>query len=148
MFAKYQKRQRQQQAFDKDNITLTKAGVTYNVYDKIQEAREDTEILPTLKKYGCIEGHIKVDADKLYNDFTAYSDLRGVLEQKKQAEAMFYALPLDVRQSFNNNISQFTSGGEAWLKARVAEGDKRFINKEAVTAVVASEAVVAQAEEA
>lgn len=130
---KFQKwREKKAQHFDKDNITLTKAGITYNVYDKIQEAREDTEIMATLIKYGCIEGHIKVDAGKLYDDFTKYSDLRGVLEQKKAAENMFYNLPLDVRQSFNNNIDDFTKNGKEWLQNRIKEKDKRFVNAESI----------------
>ena len=131
---KYQKwRERKAQTFDKENIKITKAGKTYNVYQAIQEAREDTEIMPTLKKYGCIEGHMTVDAGKMFDDFTKYNDLRGVLEQKKQAEQMFYSLPADIRNSFNNDINQFTKNGKEWLNNRIAEKDKRFINVKPIT---------------
>ena len=45
-------RKRMAQDFNKEEITVTKAGKEINVYNFIQENREDTEIYPTLEKYG------------------------------------------------------------------------------------------------
>lgn len=111
---------RYSQSFDKDKITLTKAGVTFNVYDKIQEAREDTEIIPTLKKYGCIpvQGY---DSASLYQDFTQAQDLRGVLDRKIAAENAFYQLPIEVRREFDNNIDRFMKEGEKYLKNKIEQ---------------------------
>lgn len=114
------RRKRASQSFDKENITLTKAGKTFNVYDKIQEGREDTEIYPTLEKYGCID-RMMLDHQGIYDDFTKYGELRDIKEQQKLANQMFYDLPLDVRQKFNNDISVFMKDGEKFVKKMVDE---------------------------
>lgn len=106
------------QSFDADNITLTKAGKTFNVYDKIQEGREDTEIYPTLEKYGCID-RMMLDHQGIYDDFTKYGNLRDIKEQQRMANQMFYDLPLEVRQKFNNDISVFMKDGEKYMKKLV-----------------------------
>lgn len=114
------RRKRATQSFDKEKITLTKAGKTFNVYDKIQEGREDTEIYPTLEKYGCID-RMMLDHQGIYDDFTKYGELRDIKEQQKLANQMFYDLPLDVRQKFNNDISVFMKDGEKFVKKMVDE---------------------------
>lgn len=111
-------RQRAQQSFDKDNIKIKKAGQEYNVYEKIQEGREDTEIYPTLEKYGCID-RMMLDHQGIYDDFTKYGELRGIKEQQKMAEQMFYNLPLETRQEFNNDINLFVKSGEKYVKKLV-----------------------------
>lgn len=114
-------RERHAQSFDKSKITLTKAGNTYNVYDKIQEAREDTEIYPTLEKYGCID-RLKLAGEPLYQDFTELQklgDARNILEFQKKAENMFYSMPTEDRSVFNNSIQQFVEKGESWLKEKI-----------------------------
>ncbi len=112
------RRKRATQSFDKEKITLTKAGKTFNVYDKIQEGREDTEIYPTLEKYGCID-RMMLDHQGIYDDFTKYGELRDIKEQQKLANQMFYDLPIDVRQKFNNDISVFMKDGEKFVKKMV-----------------------------
>lgn len=114
------RRKRAAQSFDKEKITLTKAGKTFNVYDKIQEGREDTEIYPTLEKYGCID-RMMLDHQGIYDDFTKYGELRDIKEQQKLANQMFYDLPIDVRQKFNNDISVFMKDGEKFVKKMVDE---------------------------
>lgn len=108
-------RKRKSQSFDKSQIFLTKAGKKFNVYDKIQEAREDTEIIPTLKKYGCID-RMELDHHAVYGDFTEYNDLRTLKDQQIKANNMFYNLPLETRQHFNNDINQFIKDGEKYVK--------------------------------
>lgn len=116
-------RERHCQSFDKSKITLKKANVEYNVYDKIQEAREDTEIEPTLKKYGCIPEKL-LNAQGVYDDFTQYADLRGIQDQAIKAKEMFYNLPLETRQKFNNNINTFVKEGKAYVEKIIEEERK------------------------
>lgn len=113
-------REKKSQKFDKSKITLTKAGKTYNVYDKIQEAREDTEIYPTLEKYGCID-RMMLDSQGVYADFQNFNDLRDLKDQQNMATNMFYNLPLETRKEFNNNINTFVKEGEKWLKNKIEE---------------------------
>lgn len=122
-------RERKSQNFKKEEIILTKAGKTFNVYDAIQEAREDTEIYPTLEKYGCID-RMMLDTQGIYGDFTTYKGLRELKEQQKLANQMFYNLPLEIRQTFNNDKNIFMKDGEKWLKNKIAEEAKIAAEKE------------------
>lgn len=131
-FKFYECRERTQQTFDKDKIELTKAGKTYNLYDKIQEAREDTEIYPTLEKYGCID-RMMLDVQGTYNDFTNFKGLRELKDQQAEANRMFYNLPTDTRQVFNNDINQFIKGGEKYLKKLIDEDIKKATEAEKIT---------------
>ncbi len=105
-------RKRMSQSFDKEKITLTMAGKTFNLYDKIQEGREDTEIYPTLEKYGCLPNEFKSDAEVMnylaghVQEFDKKYDLRDVSDQKIMAEKLFYNLPLNIRNKFDNDIKK------------------------------------------
>ena len=124
-------RERKAQKFDKSKITLTKAGKTFNVYDKIQEGREDTEIYPTLEKYGCID-RMMLNKQGVYADFQNFNDLRDLKDQQNMATNMFYNLPLETRKEFNNNINTFVKEGEKWLKNKI-EDEKPKIEVEKPT---------------
>lgn len=113
-------RERHSQSFDKEKISITKAGKTYNVYDFIQEGRDDTEIYPTLEKYGCID-KLKMDTQEVYNNFSKLSDMRDIIEQKKEADLIWENLPLEVRSEFGNNQQEFLRDGEKWLKSKLIE---------------------------
>lgn len=118
------------QDFDRKKITLTKAGRTFNVYDKIQEAREDTEIIPTLKKYGCIP-NIGMDSELAYQDFTTAKDLRGVLDRKIAAENAFYNLPIEVRREFDHSIDKFMQNGEKYITKKIEQEKAEAMNQAA-----------------
>lgn len=116
-------RKRHAQDFDKDNISLTKAGKTYNVYEAIQMAREDTEIYPTLEKYGCID-KLQLDvknAEQYYQDLRNIKDLRGMIDQQREAQTLWEALPLEVRQEFGHSMNEFSQKGEQWLQNKIKE---------------------------
>lgn len=126
-FTKYNYPKGDEQNFDKEKITITKAGKTYNVYDMIQEAREDTEIYATLEKYGCID-KMTLNAELMYGDFRNFLDLRGMQEQNIAAKNMWNNLPWEIRAKFGNNINEFVDKGEQWLKSQV---DKETTAKKA-----------------
>ncbi|QCS36102.1 minor capsid protein [Capybara microvirus Cap1_SP_124] len=116
-------RERKQQSFDKEKIFVEKCGKKINVYDMIQENREDTEIYPTLEKYGCID-KLMLNREELYEDFTEIQkmqDLRGVNDYKIAAENAFYKLPIEIRKEFDNNINKFTSKGAEYINKLKAE---------------------------
>ena len=117
------------QHFDKDKITLTKAGKTFNVYQSIQEAREDTEILPTLQKYGCIDRMI-TNHTQIIGDLTELSNLRSLHEMTKKSNEIWQSLPLEVRKEFNNNKNEFIDKGMDWAKRKVAEKKAKEENKD------------------
>lgn len=122
-------RKRMSQTFDKEKIVLKKAGETINVYDYIQSNREDTELKPTLEKYGCIPTQ-NIDLNKTAGDFTQLNDMRTMLEQQKKAVEMWNGLPIDVRQSFNNNINDFVENGEKWVQNKIKEAKQEELKKQ------------------
>lgn len=109
-------RERKQQSFDKENIFIKRNGKMVNLYQLIQEAREDTEPEQTLLKYGMLEGHIEMDNNKVISDFTEMDDMRGLLDKQIKAKEMFYSLPLETRQMFNNDINKFTKEGKEYVQ--------------------------------
>lgn len=125
-FEKFKWRERASQHFDKNKIVFEKNGKKINVYDFIQEGREDTEIYPTLEKYGCIDKMI-LNREDVYADYTELQKmqgLRGVKDFEIQAKTMFYNLPLEVRKEFDNDINKFTRGADNYI-AKLKEEDAK-----------------------
>lgn len=120
-------RERAQQNFDPEKITFKKNGKEINVYDFIQEGREDTEIYPTLEKYGCID-KMMLNREDVYADYTELQkmrDLRGVKDFENQAKTMFYNLPTEVRKEFDNDINKFTKNADKYIDKLKAEDAKK-----------------------
>lgn len=131
-----QRRQRNPQSFDKNTISLTKAGQTFNVYDKIQEGREDTEIYPTLQKYGCID-RMMLNKEDIYQDFKNFKNisLRDLKAQQQLANNMWQKLPLETRQKFNNDKNVFLKDGEKYIKQLIDEDLKNMEISKPITTV-------------
>lgn len=102
---------------------LIKAGKEFDVHEWIQSGREDTEIYPTLEKYGCID-RMKLDAEGIFGDFTEMSDLRGTIEKMEKADEMWRNLPLETREHFQNNKALFIEGGMEYVKNIIKEKQK------------------------
>lgn len=119
-------RERARQKFDAKKIFIEKSGKKINVYDMIQEAREDTEIYPTLEKYGCID-KMMLNREDVYADYTELQKLeglRGIKDYEIKAKNMFYSLPTEVRKEFDNDINKFTRGADDFIKKLKAEEEK------------------------
>lgn len=117
-FEKRNERTRAQQTFDREKITMKRAGKEINVYEFIQAAREDTEIYEVLEKYGCID-KIKRTDEELYADISSIQKLdglRGMVEQQRMAKEMFERLPLEVRKEFNNSLNEFSLKAPEYLQ--------------------------------
>lgn len=116
-FAKYGDRDRKQQAFDKEKITITKAGVTVNVYDQIQAANVDTNIYEVMKKYHLNEDEAvqflqeKGGEQGIFQDIRALQenikDIGDVMQTAQKAQEMFENLPNEVKQKYGNNLVNF-----------------------------------------
>ena len=116
-YAKRGERKKTQQAFDKEKITVTKAGKTYNVYDAIQEANVDTDIYEVMKKYHCVEDEaVKLMEERggtqgVYTDIVEIQeqckDLGDLLMLQKRAQDLFDALPAEVKLKYGNDLQSF-----------------------------------------
>lgn len=106
------------QTFDPEKNVINKKGQMINLYDFIQENREDTEIYPTLEKYGCLD-KIIVNKQQIYADFQELMGLREMHEQERKAQNLWESLPIDVRKEFANDRLNFMQNGEKWLKEQI-----------------------------
>lgn len=110
----------------KEEYKITQYGETYPMYDFIQDNRVDTEIIPTLEKYGVAKGMEKLkrydpeNAEKYYGDFRSIKgNFRNLLDQKIAAEKMWKSLPLNLRAKFGHSQKEFLEKGEKWLKSEM-----------------------------
>jgi len=114
------KRERKAQSYDPKSIFIERMGKKINLFDLIQESKEDSEITTCLKKYGCIEP-LGVDLKKTYENFIEIQDLRDIYDAKKRADQLWDTLPLEIKQEFNGNANEFMNKGEQWLKDKIAK---------------------------
>lgn len=106
------------------NPKLIKCGKEFDVREWINSGREDTEIYPTLEKYGCID-RMKLDVEGVFGDFTEMKDMRSLIEQAQKADEMWHNLPMEVREHFQNNKQLFVEGGEKYLKDIIESNKKQ-----------------------
>lgn len=108
------------------NPKIMRAGKELDVREWIDAGREDTELYPTLEKYGCIDRMI-VNKEQVFGDLTSIMGLRDSIEQMKQANQLWESLPLDFRKEFLNDKNEFMRNGMNYLKkkidAEIAEKD-------------------------
>lgn len=100
--------------FNKD-YTISRYGKDYNLYQMIQDAREDTEIYPTLYKYGSIK-RMEVDYNDIYDDLSAIGDLRNIQDLKIAADKAWAKVPTEVKNQFNNDKYLFAEKGKKWAE--------------------------------
>ena len=101
------------------NESVMKAGEKYVYYDRIQQARADTEIIPTLEKYGCID-KMTVNKELLYADITNMNtEYRSLKDACLKADEMWNKLPAEIKEKFENNRDIFMRDGESWLKSEI-----------------------------
>lgn len=106
-----------QQHFDREKIMLTKAGQTYNVYDAIQAANIDTDIVEVMKKYHCQQDDAVEFMKKrggmtgIFADFAKMQEqaqsLPDIFALKQHSDELFANLPSDVREKYGNNLEEF-----------------------------------------
>lgn len=126
-FKKHTRRERKQTSYNPEEEGYIKCGKKVNIYNLIQESREDTEIYGTLEKYGCIKTQ-KLSATELaeaYGDFRNAADLRTSIEQVKAADDLWYSLPLEMRREFGHSKAEFLAHGEEYLKNKLVDQQRK-----------------------
>ena len=108
------------QKYDRKKIMITKGGKTYNLYDSIQAAREDTEIYPTLEKYGSLQC-MERTGKQIYADVSEALDLQGMYNQDLKLREIFDNLPAEERRAFNNDYYNFRENGLSYYEQKAKE---------------------------
>lgn len=112
------------QNFDKTKIEITKAGKTYNVYDSIQAQREDTEIYPTLEKYGNLE-KMERPANENLKTISEIMTIGDLMIQDRKLQEFFEDLPSKERNKFDNNFYLFKKNGLSYYQKLAKEEIKK-----------------------
>lgn len=114
------------QRYNKDTISIIKAGKRINVYDMIQANNVDTDIYKVAAKYGmvnremeCAQTYMQHNAVQLAEELQEYTDLRGVMDRQIKAKQLWEGLPLELRAKFNNDIYQFMDNGPKWIQNEI-----------------------------
>lgn len=124
------------QEFDHKKISFKRAGQKINIYDLIQASREDTEIYPTLEKYGMLpsietaEQFMANRAKGFFAEFEKTMDKRDFHELQIKAEESWKSLPREIREKFHNNREEFMNEGLEWYNAELKKAqDQAEFNK-------------------
>lgn len=111
--------------FNPEEIYVIAKGKKINMYDRVQEAREDTEIYAVLEKYN---GDLRMTTDKMTQyaqtieeDLSEITDLRSMFDAQKAAKLSWESLPEKIREQFGHNIENFVTNGRAWAKTFIDE---------------------------
>lgn len=110
---------------------FVKYGKEYDIQEYIEAGRPDTEIYPTLQKYGCLTP-LERTPSEIYGDFTEYNDLRSTIEKGRKIKDMWDQLPTDIKNKFNNDMHEFTDRGMEWAKSEIDKANKTKIVEQAV----------------
>lgn len=108
------------------NVKLERKG-SENLYDFIQSFADSTDINILLSKFRNGDTTALNQRVGQYMDITNMpTSFAEVLDTVHRGEELFYALPLEVREKFNNNLNQFIAdiGSDQWyqkLQAKESE---------------------------
>lgn len=98
-------------------VVLEKKGEE-NIYDYIQSFRDSVDLNVILARFSNGDVDALNKAQGFYADVTGFpKNMADALNRINQAEEMFKALPLEIRQKFDCSFEQFLaqSGSEDWL---------------------------------
>jgi TusA-related sulfurtransferase len=106
--------------------TITIKGQKINIKEWINENNTDCEIYETLEKYGIInvrkidDAEIKKIASEIGN-----MNLMEAMEKMKEGERIWINLPLETRKEFNNDVEEFITRGNDWIKEKEKKWNKQ-----------------------
>lgn len=106
--------------------TFVKYGKEIDIQEYIEASREDTEIYPTLLKYGTLKP-LQKSYEAIYGDFTEYNDFRTLNDKAIQANKMWDELPTDIKHEFNNDKNEFIDRGMEWAKNQIEKQTQAVI---------------------
>ena len=98
--------------------TFNKYGKEIDIQEYIEANREDTEIYPTLEKYGTLKP-LERSYEDIYGDFQEYNDLRTCLDKAKKSKDMWDQMPQEFKHQFNNDINEFIDRGMEWAQNEI-----------------------------
>lgn len=96
---------RASQKFNRDTIHIVQKGQKIYLTELMEANREDTEIYPTLEKYGCIDKCCKQSALEYGEQLNP--DLMEAVEILRKGEEIWNSLNVKTREFYNNDKEKF-----------------------------------------
>lgn len=100
------KEKRKGLSMDRKKITIRQNGRLVNLYDLIQSRNVDTEIYPTLQKYGSIKP-MEITEEWLSTGLQTLESYKDIENLRKAAENLFLELPNEIQALYGNNYAEF-----------------------------------------
>lgn len=143
-------RTRAQQYFNTEEIHIIKAGKKINMQEYINANNEDAELIPTLKKYGCIDRIEKQNpADLHWGEENQNLRLEDAYNAMQKAKELWNSLNEKTREFYKNDFETFAKNfekdrnqaiqlkldfeqKEAARIKKMDEDGKKIVNKEQV----------------
>lgn len=114
--------------YNRAKVFITKAGMKYNVYDRIQQFAHDTNFYRVLEDYNCTPD------EAMERMKTRMTEIKGVMDFGKsyaehlmnveKAKKEFDMLPVKVKEHFKNNVKEFIENGEEYINNLIGEATK------------------------
>uniref|UniRef100_A0AAU8AZI6 Internal scaffolding protein n=1 Tax=Dulem virus 160 TaxID=3145637 RepID=A0AAU8AZI6_9VIRU len=98
-------RVRASQKFNRDAIHIVQKGQKLYLTELMEANREDTEVYPTLEKYGCIEKCCKQSPLEFGEQLNP--DLMTAVEIMRKGEEIWSSLNIKTREFYQNNKEKF-----------------------------------------
>uniref|UniRef100_A0AAU8B2H9 Internal scaffolding protein n=1 Tax=Dulem virus 160 TaxID=3145637 RepID=A0AAU8B2H9_9VIRU len=98
-------RVRASQKFNRDAIHIIQKGQKLYLTELMEANREDTEVYPTLEKYGCIEKCCKQSPLEFGEQLNP--DLMTAVEIMRKGEEIWSSLNIKTREFYQNNKEKF-----------------------------------------
>lgn len=106
-------RTRAQQYFNTEEIHIIKAGKKINMQEYINANNEDAELIPTLKKYGCIDRIEKQNpADLNWGEENQNLRLEDAYDAMQKAKELWNSLNEKTREHYKNDFETFAKNFE------------------------------------
>lgn len=126
----WKSRTRKGESYCKEKILIRQYGRLVNLYKLIQSRNIDTEIYPTLKKYGSIKP-MEITSEWITTGMNALNSIKDIDELNRAAENEFLNLPTELQAKFDYNYAKFAQyaqkkgGTEELMKILIPQQPKK-----------------------
>lgn len=98
--------------YDEDGVLVLMQTGKRDVYDEIQSHKDSVDINVIMKRFQSGDTAVLNRVQGIYADYTGFpKDYQGILNTVVDAEQIFAALPVDVKNHFGNSFSKWLVAG-------------------------------------
>ena len=102
----WDKKKREVLKMDRKRIKIRQNGRVVNLYGLIQSRNVDTEIYPTLYKYGSLKP-LEINQEWLATGLQTLEGIKDIDKLAKEAENLFLELPDEIQNLYGKSYAEF-----------------------------------------